>query len=245
MTYKVYLTTRVNPSKLKKGSGIIVLEPDDYTADQVKAIKAKGYKVLGYLSVGTIEKERSWYKEYSQFKLKQLPDWPKEFYMDLRKTKWRKFLLSRAEAIKKKGFDGFWLDNLDVYEEYKSKAMFNAALAILQDIKSLKKYVMVNGGSEWLDNALDKKLAITKYINGYTQEEVFSRIKDYSGKGKFGKQTGEQSKFYRTLLKRVLKAKVQTFLLEYTRDDTLKAKIKSWCSKNKMTGYYIASDVNL
>lgn len=58
MTYKVYLTAKINPKTLKKGSGIIVLEPEDYTIDQIKVIKAKGYKVLAYLSIGTIEKER-------------------------------------------------------------------------------------------------------------------------------------------------------------------------------------------
>ena len=103
---------------------------------------------------------------------------------------------------------------------------------------------MINGGSEWLDDALDRKLAISKYLNGYTQEEVFSLIKDYSGKGKFGSQKADQKKFYQGLLKKVLKAGVQTFLLEYTRDSSLKAKIKDWCKKYGASAY-ISEDVNL
>mgnify|MGYP006935957886 CR=1 FL=1 len=70
-------------------------------------------------------------------------------------------------------------------------------------------------------------------------------IKDYSGKGKFGSQTKEQSKFYQSLLKKLLKNKVETYLLEYTKSATVKKKIKDFCSKYDMSGYYISSDVNL
>ena len=104
---------------------------------------------------------------------------------------------------------------------------------------------MVNGGSEFWDDAMDKKIAVAKLVSGVTQEEVFSRITSYSGRGKFGKQTEEQSRFYQKLLRRLLKSKVQTFLLEYTRDEAVKKQIKDFCTKYKMTGYCISSDVDL
>lgn len=244
MNYKVCLTTKVNPSTLKSGSGIKVLEPDDYTAAEVKAIKAKGYKVLAYLSVGSIEKQRSWYKTYKKCGLRPLENWPDEVYADVRKTDWRIFLVNRAKALKQEGFDGFWCDNIDVYSEYKSIEMFSAIKAVLKQIKQVGEYLMINGGSEFLDDALDKKQSIS-YINGYTQEEVFSRITSYKGKGIFSTQIADDSKFYQSLLKRVLKAKVQTFLLEYTRVERVKKKIKEFCNKYKMAGYCISGDVNL
>ena len=244
MAYKVNLSTKVNTKTLKKGSGIIVVEPDDYKQYEIKVIKDKGYKVLGYLSVGTIETERSFYKKYSKYKLKQLPDWPKEFYIDVRKTDWRKFLAGRAKEILDKGCDGWWLDNIDVYSEYKSKAMFTALAAVFLKLKDMKGYIMINGGSEWLDDAIDKGIKLTDYLNGYTQEEVFTLIKDYSGKGKFGKQTDSDKKYYQTLIKKAIKRKVQCFLLEYTRDSKLKTAIREWCSTVKAE-CCIASDVNL
>lgn len=245
MNYEVDLSTKVDLRNLKKGSGIRVLEPDDYSVVTIKEIKKKGYTVLGYISIGTLEKERPWFKKYSKYKLKKLEDWPNEYYMDITRTAWRQFLIKRAKDIKEKGFDGWWCDNLDVYEYNKSSKMFAACKAVLKQIKNIGGYVMVNGGSEWLDNALDKKLKISKYIDGYTQEEVFSRIISYKGKGIFSTQITSDSKFYQSLLKRVLKAKVQTFLLEYTRVERVKKKIKEFCTKNKMTGYYISGDVNL
>lgn len=244
MSYKVYLSTKLNPAKLKKGSGVIALEPDDYKDADIKAIRAKGYKVLAYLSIGTIEKERSWYKTYEKYKLKRLEDWPNEYYVDVCKTPWQKFLVSRATALKKRGFDGVWCDNLDVYSEYKSSKEFTACYGLLQKIKKIGGYVMVNGGSEFLDDAIDRCAELKYIVNGYTQEEVFSRITDYDGKGKFGKQKAKDSKFYRDLIKKLEKKKINCFLLEYTRDSKLKASIKEWCAKNGVD-YYIAEDVNL
>lgn len=245
MEYIVSLTTKIKAASLQQHPGMLVLEPEDYTRDEVKAIQAKGYKTLAYLSIGTISTERPWYKQYSPYKLDRLPDWPKEYYMDLRREPWQKFLLQRALELKGQGFDGWWLDNLDVYSEYKSTSMFAAVQTVLQFIKNIDGYVMVNGGSEWLDDALDRKTNISNFIDGYTQEEVFSMVTSYKGKGRFGKQNFEDHIFYQTLLKRVRKAGVDTFLLEYTRDMRLKGKIIDWCEKNGMTGCCISEDIDL
>lgn len=244
MNYKVCLSTKINPEKLQEGSGILVIEPEDYTPDQIRAIRKKGYKVLGYLSIGTLEKDRPWYKEFSKHKRKQLPDWPREYYMNMQKTAWKKFLYNRATEIKEMGFDGLWLDNLDVYSEYKSKAEYTACYAILQKLKPIGGYIMVNGGSEFLDDTIDRRHGLKALISGYTQEEVFSLIKDYSGSGKFGKQRKEDTSFYKGLIRKLIKKKVECFCLEYTKDDTLKKNIRDWCKKNG-AGYYISSDVNL
>ena len=245
MNYKVYLSTKIDPKKLKNGSGILVLEPDDYTDTTIKKIKGKGYKVLGYISIGTIEKERSWYRTYKEYGLKKLEDWPNEVYADMKADAWQRFLLSRAEAIKKKGFDGWWCDNLDVYEYYKSEEMFKACKKVLTEIKKLGGYVMVNGGSEFWDVSMDNNVQISGFVNGVTQEEVFSRITSYKGSGKFGTQKAADSKFYKKILQKLLKNSVQTFLLEYTKQEALKKRIKAWCKAEKMTGYYISGNVDL
>ena len=103
---------------------------------------------------------------------------------------------------------------------------------------------MVNGGSEFLDDAIDRCAELKYIVNGYTQEEVFSRITDYDGKGKFGKQKAKDSKFYKDLILKLEKKKVDCYLLEYTRDKALKEKIKQWCKEQKVD-YYISEDVNL
>lgn len=244
MIYKVYLSTKVISSKLAKGSGILVLEPDDYSPEEIQAIRKKGYKPLAYLSVGSLEKERPWFKTFSKYKLKKLDNWPNEYYIDVRKTSWRKFLIERATKLKEKGFAGWWCDNIDVYSEYKSRGMFTAIASVLQKLKDIKGYVMINGGSEWVDDAIDRGENLKKYINGYTQEEVFSRVISYSSEGKFGKQNPEDSRFYRKLLKKTVKKGTSGFMLEYTRDEKLKERIREWGKENKVS-YYITENVKL
>ena len=242
MKYKVSIGTKIKD--IEEGSGILVLESDDYSPEEIQAIRKKGYKVLGYLSVGTLEEYRPWFKEFSKYKFEKLDDWPDEYYVDVRKSKWQKFLAKRAKEIREKGFDGWWCDNIDVYSEHKSKAMFTAIASVFIKLKGIKGYVMINGGSEWVDDAIDRGGNLKKYINGYTQEEVFSRVISYSGKGKFGSQVPEDSVFYRGLIRKAIKRGVGCFCLEYTTRQATKKKIKEWCKKNQ-ANYYISEDVNL
>lgn len=243
MNYKLYLTTKLNPETVKAGTGIIVLEPDDYKRDEIYQLRNKGYTVLAYLSIGTIEKERSWYSKYEGCRLGEVENWPNELYADVKRKEWRDFLVARARSLKEKGFSGWWLDNLDVYEYYRSSKMFVACAAVIGQIKKLGGYVMVNGGSEFFDRAIDQEINLSM-IDGVTQEEVFSLITSYRGRGKFSKQKKVQREFYEKLLRQLRKKGIDIFLLEYTRSEGLKAEIKKWCKENKAS-CCIADDVNL
>ena len=246
--YHVNLTTKVNASKLgevKKGSSILVVEPEDYSQKELRTMQKKGYTVLGYLSIGTLSTERSWYKKYKKYRRDRLDNWPREYYMDMRKSAWQKFLVSRAKQLRKTGYDGYWLDNLDVYEAYRSNAEFKACSAVLKSIKRVGGYVMVNGGSGFWEAALDRKVKLSSLVNGVTQEEVFSQIRNYSGRGRFGKQSADLRKYYQGLLGRLLKSRVQTYLLEYARNGKMKKQVAKYCKNKQITGYYISNRVNL
>ena len=313
MKYTVSITTKVK-SPL---SGLLVIEPEDYTIAEVKALKKAGGKILAYLSVGSVSDEQpNYYKALKPYQLKRLEDWPHERYIDLRRSAVREWCQKQAKMYKGAGYNGWWLDNIDVYEEYKSTAMFNAIVSTLQSIKAVGGYVMINGGSAFLTDLLiphkvqlgaykdesnakkmvsalkvkgfrasiikmdglykvqagafsskdgadrlvkelheagfDTAKRITMYsgkasalVDGVTQEEVFSLITDYGGRGTFGKQEKGLSEFYQAHMRRVRKAGIEAFLLEYTRDNTLKLRIKAFCSAAGMSGFYISDDVDL
>jgi len=244
--YKVMLTTKATIKDVKP-HGILVIEPEDYTLGEIRKLKESGVMLLGYLSVGSISNERPYYKTLEPFRLSRLEDWHHEWYLDLRKEKVRKWCVSRAKEIKAMGFDGWWLDNLDVYEYHKSPEMYKAITNVLKSIKDVDGYIMVNGGSEYISKLMDSDTnhkSIT-FIDGVTQEEVISLIKSYSGEGEFGKQEPEMNKWYESYMKRLLRHDMYAFLLEYTRDKSVKKKIIDFCTKNKMTGYYISGDVDL
>lgn len=311
MRYKVSLTTKLYPPQ----SGMIVVEPEDYTMAEIKALKKSGARVLAYLSIGSISDERPYYKTLKPYQLKRLEDWPHERYIDLRRAQVREWVQKQAKTLKGAGFDGFWLDNTDLYEEYKSTEMFNAILLTLQAIKAVGGYIMINGGAAFLtdllvphkvqlgaykdernarrmarslkakgfnvaevemdglkkvqagafgteDNAdkLVEKLRAagfnsakritlfdgrpSAFIDGVTQEEVFSRITDYDGRGEFGQQSAAESEAYQAHIRRLVRAGIDAFLLEYTRSNTLKLRIKAFCETAGATAC-ISDDVNL
>jgi len=311
--YIVSLTTKVSAAKLGKAQGrtLLAIEPEDYTKAEVAALKASGYTVLGYLSCGSVSDEREYYKALKPYCLKKLDDWPHERYLDLRKAAARDWCVDRARAVKAQGFDGWWIDNLDVYEEYPSSAMYNAVKSVLGRIKALGGYVMVNGGSSFLGKLMDndggkalykvqlgafsvegnakrrqkeaeagginavvlqaagvyrvqagafsvrgnaeKMLSKAKAagftgafiveeggsgscgcVDGVTQEEVFSLITSYKGTGKFGNQEKKQSEWYQSHMKRCVSHGMGGFLLEYTKDNVLKLRIRAFCNAHGM-----------
>ena len=83
------------------------------------------------------------------------------------------------------------------------------------------------------------------YLDGVTQEEVFSLITDYGGKGKFGRQETAESERYQAHMRRVVKNGLQGFLLEYTTSNTLKLRIRAFCEAAGMSGVCISGDVDL
>ena len=311
MRYKVSLTTKLRPPQ----TGLIVVEPEDYAMAEIHALKKSGATVLAYLSIGSVSDERPYYKKLKPYQLKRLEDWPHERYIDLRRPQVREWIQKQARALKGAGFSGWWLDNVDVYEEYKTTEMFDSILLTIQGIKAIGGYVMINGGMAFLTDMLiphkvqlgaykekanarrmarslkakgfnaaevemdglrkiqagafgtrenadklveklhaagfDSAKRITMFdrkpsafINGVTQEEVFSLITDYDGAGKFGKQSTAQSEAYQTHIRRLIKAGIDAYLLEYTRDNTLKLRIRAFCEAAGATAC-ISDDVNL
>lgn len=237
--YRVALTTKVWPSG--DDHGILVIEPEDYTAQEVRALKKSGYKVLGYLSVGSVSDEREYYSSLEPYTLGDLEDWPHEKYLNVASDSVQEWLIERGEGlIEDMGFDGLWLDNVDVYEEYPSTGMYDGITNII-DALDPKGYIMVNGGVRYMMWAIERG---DTSVDGITQEEVFSLVTDYDGKGEFGRQEAEQRAEYLEYVSAALDAGMDVFLLEYTRDDSVRDEIHAYCDEVG-AGCYISNDVDL
>lgn len=221
--------------------GLLVIEPEDYTTQEVAALKESGYKVLGYLSVGSVSDEREYYQSLEPYTLGDLEDWPHEKYLDISREGAQQWLVARgAKLIEEMGFDGLWLDNIDVYEEYPSDGMYDGITNVIEALDP-KGYIMVNGGVRYMMRAIENG---DTSVDGITQEEVFSLVTDYDGKGEFGRQEADQRAEYMEYVSAALNAGMDAFLLEYTRDENVKNDIYSYCEEVG-AGYYISDDVDL
>lgn len=98
---------------------LVVIDGDDATADQVAQIRASGPRVLAYLSVGSIERWRSWAPRAIAYRMEPLDGWAGERYADTSQRGYRD-LIARdvAPMILRKGFDGLFLDNVDMIETH-------------------------------------------------------------------------------------------------------------------------------
>lgn len=85
----------------------------------VRALRRDGALVLSYLSVGTLERWRHYARPRAyRWALGPVDGWPGEHYADTRRRGWRELMKAEAGRLRRAGFDGLYLDNVDVAEVY-------------------------------------------------------------------------------------------------------------------------------
>ncbi|SFA98225.1 extracellular protein [Acetitomaculum ruminis DSM 5522] len=246
-SYGVLLgVTRDKISKLSNYKTIII-DASEYKASDIKKLKKAGHTVYSYLNIGSVETYRSYYKKFKKHTLGSYDNWPDEYWMDVSYTTWQKYIVNtQAKSIYKKGIDGFFIDNCDVYYNFKKNKIYNGLLNILKNLrKSYGLPVIVNGGDTFVTKVLKSGNSYKgkKIINAVNQECVYSSIKDYT-KNVFGTASKSSRNYFISYLKSCKKKGLSVYLTEYTKDAKLKKSIASFCKKMGYK-YYISSTVGL
>jgi cysteinyl-tRNA synthetase len=104
----------------KNMAGMLVIDPDHYSRADIEKIKGGRKIVISYLSVGEAESYRSYATEdlKKSLVLKENPNWPENFRVKFWEDAWRETLLKYGRDILDKGFDGFFLDVVDAWEDF-------------------------------------------------------------------------------------------------------------------------------
>jgi uncharacterized protein (TIGR01370 family) len=202
-------------------------------------------RVLSYINVGSIESFRSYYKRFEPYALGDYEGWDDEKWMDVSKKSWQKFIAkSYAKKLARKGIDGFFVDNCDVYENYKTKKIYKGLVKILKTLKKQKLPIILNGGATFVKKLIKNKALKAVSVDGVNQEEVFSTV-DYSS-GKFKKQTKSSTKSYKKYLKKCKKKGLDVYIIEYVKSKKkrLRKTIKKYCKKQGYN-YYISTSLAL
>ncbi|MGH9027866.1 MAG: endo alpha-1,4 polygalactosaminidase [Acidimicrobiia bacterium] len=150
---------------------LVVVDGEDAPAPLISELRDHNVIVLGYLSVGTIEKWRSWYPRAKQYRGTRWGDWG-EWYARVNKPGFRNLIVDDvAPTILAKGFDGLFLDNTDMIEAYPSKAtgmtLLVAGLAGLADDNAA--LLFTQNGEESLQQE-----GLVAYFDGWNREDVTS-----------------------------------------------------------------------
>jgi uncharacterized protein (TIGR01370 family) len=151
---------------------LVVVDGEEATPADLDALHAGGSTVLAYMSVGTIEKWRSWYRNVKRFRLRAWQDWKDEWFADVSKRKLRKALSRRiAPRILAKGFDGLFLDNVDMIETRNHRAQRKGMRKLVRKLARLvhrqDDLLFTQNGAWGL-----RKLGLVGLLDGWNREDV-------------------------------------------------------------------------
>lgn len=240
--YGVFLS--IDSSQIKKlyGYRLVVIDAQYFSAKDIRTLHKKGVKVYTYLNVGSIENFRDYYKKYEYLTIGNYENWEEEKWVDVSNKDWQKFMGKLSKKLLKKGVDGFFIDNCDVYDYAKTKKNFKGLAKILKNIKRLGKGVIINGGDLFVTKYRKTYGSTKDIMTAVNQESVWSSIRFETGT--FGKQPEDVRKYFSDYVQKCKKDRMEVYLLEYTKDKKLIRQIKQYCRKNKFH-YYISDSIEL
>ena len=229
----------------------VAIDLDSFNAGAISTLKQSNCSIYAYLSVGSLEKYRSYYEDFKNITFMDYENWPDERWVDVSNESWKSHLVSEANRLKNNGADGLFLDNFDVYyianEEYKgtdidAELIYQSCIEILSNLSELNLKIMVNSGTDFLERLHEENSPLLSKINVYCQECVFSSIEDYKN-NVFGRQNSEDHLYYLEII-RFMRYYGDILMLEYTKDDSLKQEIQSYCDDNAYH-FFISNNVDL
>lgn len=116
--------------------GLRDADGDDTSARaRLAAARATGALVIAYLSVGTVEDWRPYAPEVApEWTFGPMPGWEGERFADARAEGWRRIMAREAAGLQELGFDGLFLDNLDVAEDHPETQ--DAIVALVGEVRA-------------------------------------------------------------------------------------------------------------
>lgn len=149
------------------GYDLVIVDGEEVQPAQVAALQANGSIVLSYLSVGTIENWRWWYRDVKRFRLDYWGDWG-EWYANVSKDGYRRIIIKKvAPWMLKKGVDGLFLDNTDMIEIHRSQTtgMRTLVKRLANLVHSQNKLLFAQNGEDVIGPSLP-------YYDGWNREDV-------------------------------------------------------------------------
>ena len=240
--YGVFLNADASSLEQLERYDLIVIDAQYFTKSDIELLHQNGTRVYTYLNIGSIENFREYYTAYEKLTIGRYEHWDEEKWVDVADQDWQKFIEQLSQELFEKGVDGFFIDNCDVYYYAPRESIFEGLTAILQNIMTFDKAVIINGGDTYVTEYRERYGDINHIMTGVNQESVWSAI-DFD-KGTFYEQTKETRDYYCKYLEACQADGMDVYLLEYTTDKKLIQKIKKYCNEHDFH-FYISNSLEL
>ncbi len=205
---------------------LLVLDGQEASARQVRALRHAGKLVLAYLDVGTIEASRPWFAHAKPYRLGYWGDWG-EWYANVDAAGFRRLIVRRvAPGMLRKRFDGLFLDNTDMIESYPRQTSGMRTL-----VRSLARLVHGEHRLLFAQNGEDSIGPLLRYYDGWNREDVFSTY-DFN-RHRYVRQAAGDVGYADAALRRIARAGLLTLSTDYVAAGdgaTSSAAIRNSCS---------------
>lgn len=150
-----------------RGYSLVLVDGETTSAGRVRELRRNGSVVLAYLSIGTIEDGRWWSQAARGHRLDRWQDWG-EWYADVNNSEFRALITKRVlPQMMAAGFDGVFLDNVDMVESHPRQRSGMASLlaAVSRDVHRGGRLVLAQNGDSQLRWVLP-------WLDGWNREDV-------------------------------------------------------------------------
>ena len=209
---------------------VLVLEPTEYNKDDIKKLHEKNKKIYAYLNIGSLENYRPYYEKFKDKVLGNYENWEDEYWMDVSNKEWQNLVVDElGKNISYKGFDGFFIDNCDVYYQFRDEKTFDGLCSILNGLRKYHLDTIINGGDTFVSKCIDDKMA-KEMFDGVNQECVFTDI-DFEHKT-YTEKSMEEREYFIKYLEDVKSQGLKVYILEYGANKSMLREIENFCNEN-------------
>ena len=221
----------------------IVIDAQYFDKEEISELKKSGHTVYSYINLGSVEEFRSYFNTYEKYFLGVYENWEDEQWVDVSQKEWQDFVVDElAKKILAKGVDGLFVDNCDVYYNFKKNSIYDGVTEILKGFKNYGTYVIINGGDTYVEEYAKRNKNLDAVMDAVNQETVFSSI-DWENDS-FTENAAEEREYFQDYCKLVSDNGKDVYLLEYTKSSSLIESIKKYCLEKGYT-YYASSTLDL
>ena len=209
---------------------VLVLEPTEFNKDDIKKLHEKNKKIYAYLNIGSLENYRPYYEEFKDKTLGAYENWKDESWMDVSDKNWQDLIVNNlGKSIADKGFDGFFIDNCDVYYQFPEEKTYGGLCFILKALRKYNLNTIINGGDKFVSKCIDEKNAKDMF-DGVNQECVFTDI-DFEHKT-YTEKSMEERGYFIKYLEDVKSQGLKVYILEYGANKSMLREIENFCNEN-------------
>jgi uncharacterized protein (TIGR01370 family) len=219
---------------------LVVIDGEEAGRERVAELRAGGAIVLAYVSVGTIERWRSWYPDAAPYRLEHWDDWD-EWYADANRAGFRDLIAgSVAPGMLRKGFDGLFLDNTDMVETHTSRRAgmrtLVERLSRLVDSSTRRRYLFTQNGEDEIGPSLS-------HYDGWNREDVTATY-DFDAE-RYARVPAADTREAQAALRRIAAAGLLVTATDYTAhsgDPAARDAVTNACAAGAIP---FVSDINL